>query len=123
MDQPIDAQLEELIRGSQSFSRQEKEVFIHQISSMTEEEMQDKIRILMQEKEQREENKKQYIEKIQTLNKQYDGNIDANKEIQKMEEHFEHQRKYKAIVAIVKTQEDVSKGNDDQEAEHILQNI
>jgi hypothetical protein len=123
MNPSINAQLEELIKGSLSFSKQEKEKMISLLPTLAEEEKQHKIRILLQEKEQREENNKQYIEKIQTLNKQYDGTIDADKEIQKMNRHFEHQREYLSTVATVKTQENVSKGNDDQEAENILQNL
>jgi hypothetical protein len=76
--------------------------------------------VFMEEKQARENNRQQYLKKIEEINRQYGTTIDPMEEIHKMEDHMKHNLEYKTVVSNVKEQEDNSKKNDDQEAENLL---
>jgi succinate dehydrogenase flavin-adding protein (antitoxin of CptAB toxin-antitoxin module) len=120
MNPYLNAQLKELIQGSLSFSTQEKEKMIALLPTLSEEEKQQLMNVFMEEKQAREDNRQQYLKKIEEINRQYGTTIDPTVEIHKMEDHMKHNLEYKSVVSNVKEREERSKKDDNQEAEQLL---
>lgn len=122
MPASLDQQLIELIQQSRSFSLSEKKEMIERLPYLQPEQIQRLTNILIQEQRSREKNRNVYTKRIQEINEKYTSNINAEEEMQKMDNHLAQKLECASVIRNVQMKESRTKENDIREAENLLTN-